>query len=385
MSRYDAIVVGARVAGAATAMLLSRRGHRVLLLDRTDPATDTLSTHALMQPGVTQLRRWGLLDEVIAAGTPAIERVTFHYPDESVRVNLHRPVYAPRRTVLDPIILSAAAESGAEVRIGPRVERLVHDDDGTVHGVVTTDRTGRSSVETADWVIGADGMRSTVARACRPATTRVSPVASAIVLGYVSGLDLDGLRWCYAPGCVTGFIPTNDGLTCVWAGIPSQDFAAVMRPDLRAGLLGAISRTAPDLVDRVAAAGWVGPVRGFPGMHGWLRKPWGRGWALVGDAAYFKDPITGHGMSDALRDAELLAIAIDRVLRGETDGATALQAYERTRDELSLPLLSATERIAAFDWSIDELKQTLRELSDANQADTRALLELDRGKDLVAV
>jgi 2-polyprenyl-6-methoxyphenol hydroxylase-like FAD-dependent oxidoreductase len=383
MSHYDAIVVGARVAGAATAMLLARRGHRVLLLDRADPATDTLSTHALMQPGVTQLRRWGLLERVIAAGTPTLDRVTFRYPDETVHVDLQRPVYAPRRTVLDPIILAAAADAGAEVRIGPRVERLARDDDGRVRGVITTDRACRRSLVTANWVIGADGMRSTVARSLRPTATRVSPVASAIVLGYVAGLDLDGLQWCYAPGQVAGLIPTNAGLTCVWAGIPAPDFATVLRPDLHAGLLDVIARTAPELAGRVAAAEWIGPVRGFPGRHGWLRRPWGPGWALVGDAAYFKDPITGHGMSDALRDAELLAIALDRTRRGETDAATALRAYERTRDALSLPLLAATERIAAFDWTIAELREALDALSAANQADTRALLDLDR--DAVAV
>ena len=383
MSHYDAIVVGARVAGAATAMLLARRGHHVLVIDRADPTTDTLSTHALMQPGVTQLRRWGLLERVTAAGTPALDRVTFRYPDETVHVDLQRPVYAPRRTVLDPIILAAAAEAGAEVRIGPRVERLARDDDGRVRGVITTDRACRRSLVTAEWVIGADGMRSTVARCLRPTATRVSPVASAIVLGYVSGLDLDGLHWCYAPGRVAGLIPTNAGLTCVWAGIPARDFATVLRPDLHAGLLGVITRTAPDLAERVAAAEWIGPVRGFPGRHGWLRRPWGPGWALVGDAAYFKDPITGHGMSDALRDAELLATALERTQRGETDAATALRGYERTRDALSLPLLSATERIAAFDWTIAELQAALQALSAANQADTRALLDLDR--DTVAV
>ena len=120
---YDAVVVGARCAGSATALLMARAGLRVLLLDRVHPSRDTLSTHALMRAGVLQLDRWGLLDQITAAGTPAVTGTTFHYADAAEHVALTAPLYAPRRTVLDPILFDAALAAGVEARIGVDVTR----------------------------------------------------------------------------------------------------------------------------------------------------------------------------------------------------------------------------------------------------------------------
>src|SRR5438445_616320 len=126
-THYDVVVVGARCAGAATAMLLARNGLDVALVDRAPAAgTDTLSTHALMRAGVIQLQRWGLLDQVVAAGTPAIRRTVFHYGDAATTVAL-KPfggvdaLYAPRRTVLDPLLVDAARDAGADVVFGMSV------------------------------------------------------------------------------------------------------------------------------------------------------------------------------------------------------------------------------------------------------------------------
>ena len=119
---YDVVVVGGRVAGASTAMLLARAGARVALVDRTAYGSDTLSTHGLMRSGVLQLFRWGLLDDVVAAGTPPIRRTLFRYADgESALVSI-RPsagvdaLYAPRRYLLDRILVDAAAKAGVDVR-----------------------------------------------------------------------------------------------------------------------------------------------------------------------------------------------------------------------------------------------------------------------------
>src|SRR5215469_18341552 len=122
-SHYDVVIAGARPAGAATAMLLARQGARVLLLDRSRYGTDTLSTHALMRGGVLQLSRWGLLEKIIAEGTPPVRRATFRYADAVVPVIIKPShgvdaLYAPRRTVLDPILVDAAFASGADVRFG---------------------------------------------------------------------------------------------------------------------------------------------------------------------------------------------------------------------------------------------------------------------------
>src|SRR4051794_31863251 len=138
---YDVVVVGARVAGAATALLLARRGARVLVVDRARRGSDTMSTHALMRPAVVQLHRWGLLDDLMAAGTPPVTRTTFHYGEEQVPITL-RPVAgtsalaAPRRTVLDPLLLDVAEAAGADVLTGVRVTDLQHDHGtGRVNGV----------------------------------------------------------------------------------------------------------------------------------------------------------------------------------------------------------------------------------------------------------
>jgi 2-polyprenyl-6-methoxyphenol hydroxylase-like FAD-dependent oxidoreductase len=161
---YDAVVVGARCAGAATAMLMARAGLRVLVLDRVHPGRDTLSTHALMSAGVLQLSRWGLLDRIVAAGTPAVTATTFHYGARAETVELADPLYAPRRTVLDTTLLAAAQEAGARVRVGMDVTELCRDRTGRVTGVRARVRGGEAVSFRAPLTIGADGLRSTVAR-----------------------------------------------------------------------------------------------------------------------------------------------------------------------------------------------------------------------------
>jgi 2-polyprenyl-6-methoxyphenol hydroxylase-like FAD-dependent oxidoreductase len=140
--QFDAVIVGARCAGAATAMLMARAGLRVLVVDRTHPSRDTLSTHALMRAGVVQLSRWGLLQRVVAAGTPPVTATTFHYGDRTETLQLTEPLYAPRRTVLDTALLSAAREAGAQARFGVGVTELCRDRTGRVTGVLARVRGG---------------------------------------------------------------------------------------------------------------------------------------------------------------------------------------------------------------------------------------------------
>src|SRR6266536_664185 len=158
--RYDTIVVGGRCAGAATAMLLARGGLRVLVIEAGRPGTETLSTHALMRGGVLQLDRWGLLDAVVAAGTPAIRYAEFVYGEQVETLDI-RPgggvcaLYAPRRTLLDPLLLEAARAAGAEVRTAARVTGILTDEHG-VYGVDGVQR-GRPFRATAALTIGTDG------------------------------------------------------------------------------------------------------------------------------------------------------------------------------------------------------------------------------------
>ena len=242
LPRYDAIVVGARCAGAATALLLARSGARVLLLERGSAGADTLSTHALMRGAVMQLTRWGVLPRIVAAGTPAVHRTCFIYGPERIVIDLHPThgvdaLYAPRRTVLDPALVAEARSAGADVHFGTAVQRLLVSAAGRIVGVeaVTTDR--RRIEVRAGIVIGADGRRSTVVRQVGAGALVTGKHAAAVIYAYVAGLSDRGNRWYYAPGVSAGAIPTNDGLHCVFAMVPPERYlkSHPERPRSRAG------------------------------------------------------------------------------------------------------------------------------------------------------
>jgi 2-polyprenyl-6-methoxyphenol hydroxylase-like FAD-dependent oxidoreductase len=353
--RYDVVIAGARVAGAATAMLLARRGLSVLVVDPMRRGSDTLSTHALMRGAVLQLARWGLLDAVREAGTPTIRSTTFHYDDESITVPIKERdgvdgLYAPRRTVLDPILLDAAVAAGAEVALGHSLVDLRRDADGRVIGATIASIDGRDVEVAADLVIGADGIHSRIARMVGAEEQHTAQYATASVYGYRHELGLEGFHWFYSLGASVGAIPTNDGNSCVFASLPPVRFERERGAGLETLQRRILAEVSPMLAERVARSAPAGKLRGFGGVRGFLRRSAGPGWALVGDAAYFKDPLTAHGMTDALRDAELLARA---VLVG---GDAALATYQDTRDELVKGLFDVTDRIASFDWSLEQVK-----------------------------
>ncbi len=373
---YDAIIVGARAAGAATAMLLARAGLRVLAVDRDREGSDTLSTHALMRAGVLQLRRWGLLGALEAAGTPAIRTATFHYGAESVAVPV-KPrdgvdaLYAPRRTLLDPLLVGAAREAGAHVVHEATLVDLVRGQGGRIEGAVLAARDGTMSRVGARLVIGADGLRSRVARLTGAPVERTGRHASAVVYGHWSGLAVDGYHWHYRPQVSAGAIPTDAGRTCLFVAIPSQRFRADLPRGIDAIYRTALAAAAPELAEASRGGCLDGKLRPFPGTPGFLRRPWGQGWALVGDAGYFKDPATAHGITDALRDAELLARA---VIRGTE---TALAEYHAARDGAALGLFEVTDAIASFAWTLEEAKVQHQALARHMVRETELLLALD--------
>ncbi|GIH25025.1 FAD-dependent oxidoreductase [Acrocarpospora phusangensis] len=367
--RYDAVVVGARCAGAATAMLLARAGLRVLVVDRAGPGTDTLSTHALMRGGVLQLAKWGLLEDVIMAGTPAITRTAFDYgvlsADIAIRSSPGVPaLYAPRRTVLDALLLRHAAEAGADVALGVDVTGVRRDRHGRVCGVTGRERR-RAFDAYAPIVIGADGVRSTVAKAVAAPVTRRGLGAGALWYTHVTGLPNEGYRWFYRPGATAGLIPTNAGATCVFAGMPAARFGESRRSTPRQALADAFARAAPNAATELRAAVPAGPVRGWPGLLNFTRQAYGPGWALVGDAGYFKDPLGTHGITQALRDAQLLADAIVTGHGGTEPLESSLTRYARTRDDLSADMFAATDALASYDWNLAEARHLLRHLSAA--------------------
>lgn len=382
MSDYDVIIVGARVAGAATAMGLARAGHRVLVLDRARRGADTVSTHALMRPAVQQLERWGLLEDVIGSGAPGQDRVIFHYGDRSVPVPVTSRLYAPRRPVLDGLLVRAAEASGAEFRFGSDVCGLLRGDDGRVRGVQLRSRGrhgsgGSTSRHTARITVGADGRRSLVARLVDAPVTRRGAAATGTVYGYWTGVPTAGYEWFFRPGVTAGLIPTNDGKVCVFTGTPRDRFDREVRRDLSGGFWRVLRESSPDLADRVRAGAPSERLRGFPGPVAWLRRPWGDGWALVGDAGYYKDPTTAHGLTDAMRDAELLARAIDRAMTGAAPPMTALRDYERARDHLSDRMFTVTDALASFAWDLDEAQALHLAMSAAMRLESEAMAALD--------
>jgi 2-polyprenyl-6-methoxyphenol hydroxylase-like FAD-dependent oxidoreductase len=369
MSRYDVVVVGGRVAGASTALLLARAGAKVALVDHGRRGSDTVSTHGLMRAGVLQLLRWGILPDVIAAGTPPVRAVIFHYADgESVRVTL-RPsagvdaLYAPRRHLIDRLIADAAAAAGAEVLHETTATELLRDPAGRVSGVRVLGRRGDTADLHASFTVGADGLRSTVAEGAAAPVIRQGMTEGAVLYRYFEDLPAAGYEWAYGDHAAAGLIPTNDA-TCVFVATTPSQLRRLRRDGSEQAFNAVLATAAPTFVDRVAAATPASSLRGWAGARGFLRHCWGPGWALVGDAGYFKDPITTHGMSDAMRDAELLADALLGVLSGTAE-ATALSAYQRTRDSLSSQLFAVTEAVAGFDWDLDRIRLLLREVSSA--------------------
>src|SRR6516165_5418627 len=379
-SHYDVVIAGARCAGAATAMLLARQGARVLLLDRSRHGTDTLSTHALMRGGVLQLYRWGLLPRVIAAGTPTVRSATFHLPGGVSTVEI-RPkhgvdgLYAPRRTVLDALLVDAALSAGADVRFGTSVTGLRRDRTGRVTGI--TGRAGAARLEaSADLVVGADGRRSTVARDVGARAAHVAPASSVLIYRYVRQDAPDDYHWYFRDGAAAGVIPTNEGQACVFAATSAERLPSEPGRGADAAWRRILARAAPGLAERLDRRGPAGPPRVFPGLTGYLREAAGPGWALVGDAGYFKDPITAHGITDALRDAEILARAV------ASGGPDAVGRYQAERDELSLRLFRVTGRMASFDWTADEIAGHLLELGEAMAAEAVAMTSGDPGRRL---
>lgn len=377
--RYDVVIAGARCAGASTALLLARAGMSVLVVDPLPRGRDTLSTHALMRAGVMQLERWGLLDAIRAAGTPAVRTTSFHYPDESIEIAIKpgdgvAALYAPRRTLLDPILANAAEDAGAHVVHGAFVADLVRSSGGRVLGAAIGGPGGTLTRVRAGLVIGADGIHSKVARLVRAPVLQQMSHAAAAIYGHWQGIHVDGYHWHFGSGIAAGAIPTNDDTVCVFAVLPSQRFRSTAH-DAIAQVYRETVRALDPVLDAVLSEVKEAPkLRAFAGVPGYIRRSAGPGWALVGDASFFRDPSTAHGITDALRDAlrdaELLARAIlsrDRA---------SLRGWQMERDAIVTPMLEITDRISSFDWTTGQLKALHLDLSRSMNATVHVLREI---------
>ena len=359
---YDVIIVGTRVAGAATALLLARRGLKVLAVDRATFPSDTLSTHQVQVPGCAALARWGLLDQVLKAGTPPTRTVRFDQPGASFSARIRQLegvdlMCSPRRPLLDTILVDAARRAGAEVRDSFIAEDLTRDAAGAVTGLRGRTKAGPGPVtEHARLVVGADGRHSLVARLTGAGSYRTRPSQSMGCYTYWSGVPARHGGELYGrPGLAAGAWPTNDGLLMTYLAWPAARFAEFRR-DVEGNFLR--SMDAAGLGERLRAGQRAERFRTAPDLPAWFRKPYGPGWALVGDAGLLMDPITGQGSSDAFRDAELLAAAIAAGLDTPAAGAAAAQGqdrltkalagYQRDRDRAVRPMYDFTARLAAL-------------------------------------
>ena len=366
---YDVIVVGARCAGSPTAMLLARRGYRVLVVDRATFPSDTVSTHIIHPPGMAALQRWGLLSGLQATGCPPIDTYAFDFGPITLAgapgTDASPVAYAPRRTVLDKLLVDAAVAAGAEVREGFTVTEIVRDG-GRVIGIRGHGRDGRTITEQAQVVVGADGWRSTVAEAVAPDTYHQKPRLLALYYSYWSGLPMSGRFETYVrPERGIAAWPTNDDLTVVIVGWPYAEFEA-NKTDVEGNFLKTLA-VVPAFADRVAAGTREERFAGMATPNS-FRRPWGPGWALVGDAGYLKDPVTGQGIQDAFRDAELVVTSLDAALGGARSYAEAMTAYQAARDEQALPMYEYTCQLAALEPPPPDLVRLLTAVSGNQDA-----------------
>ena len=369
---YDAIVVGARCAGAPTAMLLARRGYRVLLVDRATFPSDTVSTHVLWPHGAEVLEHWGLLDRLAATGCPPVaRRMLFDVGPIALRggvmtANAGRGGFCPRRTVFDKILVDAAVEAGVELRDAFTVEGLIWAD-GQAAGIRGRSRAGTPVEERASIVVGADGVWSSVARSAAAPEYDVRPPLATFYYSYYSGFAADDLEQYVRDFTGAACFPTHDGLTLMAAVWPSARFG-----EIRSDVEGHVSRlhaSIPAIAERMPGARREERWAGTAGIPNYFRKPYGPGWALVGDAGYSKDPLTAQGISDALLDAENLACALDAGFSGSMPMNQALAGYHARRDTRVKAMYDFTCELAKLEPAPPHMRQLFAALR-GNQAAT---------------
>jgi 2-polyprenyl-6-methoxyphenol hydroxylase-like FAD-dependent oxidoreductase len=320
-SDYDAVIVGASLAGCTTAILLGRAGARVALVEKQpDPqAFKRICTHFIQSSAVPTLERLGLLGEIEARGgvrSPLRAWSRWGWiampPDpDALAVNL-------RREKLDPLMReTAAATPGVELLLGRSAERLLHDGDGAVRGVVVRTREGAETELRGRLVVGADGRDSRIAE-LSGVPTRTTPHGRFAYGGYFEGPPPAGAPagsiWLLDPDWAAAF-PTDDGQT-FYAAMPTMARLPEFKRDPAAALVELVG-SVPD-APPIRESRLVAPVIGKLDMTNRLRRPTAPGLALVGDAALAIDPLWGVGCGWALQSAEWLAEAVaPALLRGE--------------------------------------------------------------------
>lgn len=342
MEDYDAIIVGGRCAGAATATWLARSGSRVLVLEAGRLGTDmVLSTHTVHPSGMDLLDELGVGDAVRRESPPARQmRIDIDGAHADFRPPDGRSECCPRRFRLDRLLQDAAIGAGAEVCYQARVQDLIRDGDRIV-GVVAESQ-GRTTEIRGRMTIGADGRHSTVAKLAEAEE-------------YLAYEWPRGMYWAYwrppatwhsdaypydflfrSAGNDRRVIFSTDGGELLLGTLPLVGEARAWRSHAEERYLADL-RSDPVFAPLCDGGEMTSPVIGTVSERFFFRRAAGPGWALVGDAGHFKDPIVGWGISEALHQAKTLANAIAE----GTD--TALERYWRSRDVETLPRYRTAE------------------------------------------
>jgi 2-polyprenyl-6-methoxyphenol hydroxylase-like FAD-dependent oxidoreductase len=352
-------------------MLLARKGYRVLLVDRATFPSDSMRGHFIRYAGVSCLQRWGLIERVLASNCPPVRSHTVHLGDFALTG--YPPLgpgiageLAPRRKVLDALLVEAAVEAGAELYEDCTVQELLTDGD-RITGIRARTKGGGTMRAAARIVVGADGLYSAVARAVRAPMYHVMPKLTCSYFSFWSGLPDRGIEVHVHGRLLLVSFPTNDKLVCVGAQWPAEQFSAI-RTDVDASFYTSLDR-APELAERVRRGRREEHFRGTGDLPNFFRKPYGPGWALIGDAGYHKDPFSATGISDAFRDAELLVEALDAGFCRRQPLDAALAAYEEARNRAALPQYQETCRQASFEPPPPQVLQ-LRAALRSNQTAT---------------
>jgi len=369
---YDAIVIGARCAGAVTAMLLARYGHRVLLLERGVIPSDVHRGHFIHKHGPKRLADWGLLERIVGTNCP---QLTTHLTDfgdfpligRDIRAGNVAWGYAPRRRQLDQVLVEAAIEAGVEFRPKFLVENCLWDGD-RVKGIRGRDqRHAVSCTEKALITIGADGRNSTLARAVGAPSYEEVPTLTCWYFSYWSGVPTEGFEWYIRKKRVIFSFLTNDNLFAIFIGWPINEFSSV-KTDVEGQFMRAVDLV-PGFAERVRSGRREERLYGAADLPNFLRRPFGPGWALVGDAGCHKDPMMAQGICDAFRDADFLSTAIHEGLAEQCPLDDALKRYERRRNEATISEYRDNIAAAGFNPVSPELLQ-LRLALRGNQEDT---------------
>jgi flavin-dependent dehydrogenase len=372
---YDAIVIGARCAGSPTAMLLARKGYHVLLLEKATLPSEVPRGHVIMSPGSALLKRWGLLDRVIASNCPPLLKLTmdlgpFALSAEPTLAEEGALLYGPRHGTLDKILADAAVEAGAELRESFLVREILMEGD-RVTGIRGSGPDGKSVMEQAKIVIGADGLYSLVAQTVQASQYEVRPTLTCSYLTYFSGLPAEGATGYMRGNRFIVTFPTNDSKTCVGMQLPREELQT-FRSDVAGNFMKVVDLV-PELAARVRNSKQEERILGAGEIPNFFRKPYGPGWALVGDAGYHKDPFTAQGIADAFFGAELLSEAIDAGFSERRPLEEALADYERQRNQDAFPKYELNCQMASFEPPTPEMQQLFMALQ-GNRAETSRFL-----------